>query len=43
MKSNLSRVIQDIEALSAFNSTPGSGVTRLAFTEEDRMAREYIK
>ena len=43
MKSNLRRVIQDIEALSAFSSTPGNGVTRLAFTEEDRMAREYIK
>lgn len=40
---NLNRVIKDIETLSSFNATPGNGVTRLSFTKEDKMAREYIK
>lgn len=43
MKTNLQRIKNDIELLSKFNSTPGKGLTRLSFTEEDRGAREYIK
>ncbi len=40
---NLNRVIKDIETLSSFNATPENGVTRLSFTKEDKMAREYIR
>lgn len=40
---NLNRVIKDIETLASFNATPGNGVTRLSFTKEDKMAREYIR
>lgn len=43
MKINLNRIIKDIETLATFNATPGNGVTRLSFTKEDRLAREYIK
>lgn len=43
MKINLSRVIQDVEALSTFTATPGNGVTRLPFTRQDRLARDYLK
>lgn len=40
---NLNRVIKDIETLASFNATPENGVTRLSFTKEDKMAREYIR
>lgn len=40
---NLNRVIEDIETLASFNATPGNGVTRLSFTKEDRLARDYIR
>lgn len=43
MRVNIQRIQRDIENLSSFNATPGKGVTRLAFTKEDREAREYIK
>lgn len=43
MKTNLNRIQKDIEELAAFNATPGRGLTRMSFTEEDRGAREYIK
>lgn len=43
MKINLDRVIKDIEILSTFNNTPDSGVTRLSFSKEDKLARNYIK
>jgi amidase, hydantoinase/carbamoylase family len=43
MKVNLDRVIKDIETLATFTSTPGNGVTRLSYTKEDRLAREYLK
>ena len=43
MKINLDRVIKDIETLATFNATPGNGVTRLSFTKEDKLARNYIK
>lgn len=43
MNINLNRVINDIETLATFNATPGVGVTRLSFTKEDKLAREYIK
>lgn len=43
MSINLGRVIKDIETLSTFNATPGKGVTRLSFTKEDKLARDYIR
>lgn len=43
MKINIERVIRDIENLASFNSTPGKGITRISFSEEDKKAREYIK
>jgi len=41
--SRLERIKRDIEELSRFNATPGKGLTRFSFTEEERKAREYIK
>lgn len=43
MKTVLGRIQKDIENLSKFNETPGKGLTRMSFTEEDKGAREYIK
>ncbi len=43
LKTKLIRIQNDIEQLSNFNATPGKGLTRMSFTEEDRGAREYIK
>lgn len=43
MRTKLNRIKRDIEELSKFNKTPGEGLTRMSFTEEDRKAREYIK
>ncbi|MGB4438721.1 MAG: Zn-dependent hydrolase, partial [Sedimentibacter sp.] len=43
MKTDLKRIKNDIEQLSKFNSTPGKGLTRFSFTEEDSGARNYIK
>lgn len=43
MKINLKRVIDNINTLSTFNASPGNGVTRLSFTKEDKLARNYIK
>ena len=43
MYTNLNRIIKDIEALEAFNATPGQGVTRHCFTEEDKQAKAYIR
>lgn len=42
MKTNLERIKQDMEALSRFSSTPGEGLTRFSFTDEDRGVREYL-
>lgn len=36
------RIQKDLEALAAFTATPGAGMTRFAFTEEDRLTREYL-
>lgn len=43
MEINLDRVKKDIETLARFNASPGNGVTRLAFSKEDKLARAYIK
>ena len=43
MHTSLGRIRKDIEALSAFNSSPGEGLTRFSLTEADRGAREYLR
>ena len=42
-QSSTHRIQKDMEALAQFTATPGLGVTRFSFTDEDRQAREYIK
>ena len=42
-QSSAHRIQKDMEALAQFTATPGLGVTRFSFTDEDRQAREYIK
>lgn len=36
------RILQDIETLAGFNSTPGEGITRFSYSREDRQARDYL-
>ncbi len=43
MNIDLDRVIRDIEKLASFTATPGKGVTRLSYSEEDRLAKNYLK
>lgn len=43
MDTNLDRIKNDIEEISKCNKTPGEGLTRMSFTDEDRQARSYIK
>lgn len=43
MKTRSDRIKKDIEQLAEYNATPGQGLTRFSFSEEDRKAREYIK
>lgn len=37
------RIRSDLETLAKFTSTPGEGVTRLAFTNEEIKARKYLE
>ena len=43
MKAIQQRIEEHIELLSRFTATPGNGVTRLTYSEEDLHARNYIK
>jgi len=43
MTANQQRIEQHIELLSRFTATPGAGVTRLTYSQEDLHARNYIK
>jgi len=40
--SNSERIGTHIEKLTCNNSTPGSGITRFSYTEQDRQARNYL-
>jgi allantoate deiminase len=40
---NNSRIMSDIEALAQFSVGAGPGVTRLTFSPEDRLARQYLR
>lgn len=43
MESSVERITKDIKTLAEFTATPGMGMTRFSFSEEDRKTREYIK
>ena len=43
MRCKTERIQQDLESLSRFNLTPGSGCTRLSYTKEFSDARDYLK
>ncbi|MBY0121841.1 Zn-dependent hydrolase [Bacillus sp. S/N-304-OC-R1] len=43
MNKSKQRIEDHINALSQFTATPGKGVTRLTYSEEDLQARNYIK
>lgn len=39
---DIKRIMERIEELARFSATPGRGVTRPSFTDEDRQAREWF-
>jgi allantoate deiminase len=39
---NLERIKRDIEAIAMFNATPGNGVTRFSYSQQDKQARDYL-
>ncbi|WP_286847615.1 MULTISPECIES: Zn-dependent hydrolase [Aminobacterium] len=41
-EANVRRIQQDLETISTFTATPGNGITRFSFTDEDRKARDFI-
>jgi allantoate deiminase len=43
MNSLITRIEGHIDTLSKFTATPGKGTTRLTYSKEDRLARDYIK
>ena len=43
MKPSVDMIRQDLEALNEFNSTPGEGITRVLFYEEELEGRKYVK
>ncbi|MCD5002383.1 Zn-dependent hydrolase [Enterococcus saccharolyticus] len=42
METSLERITRDLKKLATFNETPGEGVTRSAYSKEDREARNYL-
>ncbi|PWW31402.1 allantoate deiminase [Cytobacillus oceanisediminis] len=42
MEINISRMMNDLENIIGFTSTPGDGCTRFSYSKEDRKAREYL-
>ena len=43
LEANVQRIQEDLEAMARYTSTPGQGVTRFSFSNEDRLTRAYIK
>lgn len=43
MRANIQRIQDHIETIGRYTATPGEGTTRLSYSEEDRLARAYIK
>ncbi len=42
LEAKTERIRKDIEAMAQFTASPGGGMTRFSFSEEDRKTREYI-
>ena len=42
LKTNINRIIKDIELFGSFNTTPGQGVTRFSYSDADKEAKEYL-
>jgi allantoate deiminase len=42
LSSKKERLGRHIERLARFNATPGRGITRFSYTEQDRQARKYL-
>ena len=42
MRVNIDRVINHIEKISEYNTSPGNGCSRFSFTDEDREVRDYL-
>lgn len=40
---NIERMKKDMDAICAFNRTPGNGHTRFSYSQQDRQAREYLQ
>ena len=43
MNASVDLIKKDLETLNQFNSTPGEGITRVLFYEEELKGREYVK
>lgn len=43
MQTRTERIQKDIETLATFTATPGKGVTRSSYSEEDKRAKAYIR
>lgn len=43
MRCKTERIRHDLESLAEFNMTPGDGCTRLSYTKEFALARDYIR
>ncbi len=43
MKINFDRIQRDLETINSYNDSPGRGVTRFSFSENERKSREYLK
>lgn len=43
MKIKFDRIQKDLETINSYNDTPGRGVTRFSFSENERKSREYLK
>ena len=42
MQTNMARIKDDIKRLAEFSDTPGQGVSRFSFGDQDKKAREYL-
>lgn len=42
MKPDLKRIQSDMQTINGYNATPGNGITRFSYSEEDRRARSFL-
>ncbi len=43
MKTSKGRIQRHLEQIAQFTATPGQGITRLSYSEEDKLTRAYLK